>query len=67
MHMLSEISQTKTKTVCYHLYVESKKTQQTSEYNKKEADSQRTDYWLPVGRGNGEGQDRGRGLKSTKY
>ena len=44
-----------------------KKTQHTSEYNKKEADSQRTDYRLPVGRGNGEGQDRGRGLKSTKY
>ena len=43
MHMLSEISQIKTKTVCYHLHVESRK------YNKKEADSQRTDYWLPVG------------------
>ena len=25
------------------------RVQQTSEYNKKEADSQRTDYWLPVG------------------
>ena len=30
--MLSEISQTKTNTVWYHLYVESKK--ETSEYNK---------------------------------
>ena len=28
MHMLSEISQIKTKTVCYHLHVESRK------YNK---------------------------------
>ena len=40
--MLSEISQTKTNTIdiWYHLYVESKKIQQTSEYNQKEADSQ---------------------------
>ena len=34
--MLSEISQRKTNAVWYQLYVESKKTQQTSEYNKKE-------------------------------
>ena len=40
--MLSEISQRKTNAVWYQLYVESKKTQQTSEYNKKETDSQRT-------------------------
>ena len=38
--MLSEISQTKKNTVWYHLYVESKKIQQTSELKKKEADSQ---------------------------
>ena len=37
--MLSEISQRKTNTVWYHLYVESKKIQQTSVYNKKEADT----------------------------
>ena len=38
--MLSEISQTKTNTVCFHLYVESKK--QKSQYNETETDSQRT-------------------------
>ena len=38
--MLSEISQRKINTIWYCLYVESKKIQQTSEYNKKEADSQ---------------------------
>ena len=37
--MLSEISQRKTNAIWYQLYVESKKTQQTSEYNKKETDS----------------------------
>ena len=39
-----------------HLYVESIK-QQTSENNGKEADSgkQRTNHWLPVGRGKGGG------------
>ena len=34
--MLSEINQRKTNTIQYHLYVESKKIQKTSEYNKKE-------------------------------
>ena len=35
--------------------------QQTSEYNKKEANSQveRTNQWFPVRRGKGEGQDGG--------
>ena len=37
--VLSEISQRKPNTVWYHLYVEAKKIQQTSEYNKKEAES----------------------------
>ena len=36
--MLSEISQTN--TGWYHLYGESKKRQQTSDWNKKETDSQ---------------------------
>ena len=40
--MLSEISQRKTKTVCYHFCVESKKIKQTIECDKKEMDSQRT-------------------------
>ena len=34
--VLSEINQTKTNTI-YHLYVKSKKIQQTSEYNKKKS------------------------------
>ena len=39
--MWSEISQTEKDKYCiYHLYRESKKIQQTSEYNKKAADSQ---------------------------
>ena len=38
--MLSKTSQTKTNTVWYHLYVKSKIIKQTSEYNKKETDSQ---------------------------
>ena len=35
-----------------------------NEYNKTAADSQkkRTNQWWPVGRGEGEEQDRGRGL-----
>ena len=38
--MLNKISQTKTDTVWYCLYVKSKKKiQQTSEYNRKETDS----------------------------
>jgi len=40
--MLNKISQTKTDTVWYRLYVKSKKKkklQQTSEYNRKETDS----------------------------
>ena len=31
------------------------KIQKTSEYKKKEADSQRTNEWLPVGRQGGKG------------
>ena len=38
--LLSKISHRKTNTVWYHLHVESKNKQPTSEYNKKEADAQ---------------------------
>ena len=38
--MLSEISQRKTNTVPYHLYVESKKYNKQVNITKKEADSQ---------------------------
>ena len=37
---VNEISQRKINTVWYHLYVKSKIIKQTSEYNKKETDSQ---------------------------
>ena len=38
-----------------------KSCKQTNEYNKTESDSQiqRTNYWLPVGRGKGEGAIEG--------
>ena len=36
---LSEISQSETNTLCYHVYVESKKIKQTNVYNKTETDS----------------------------
>ena len=38
--MLSEINQTKTNTVCYHLYVESKKKNTNELICKTETDSQ---------------------------
>ena len=38
--MLNEVSQRRINTEWYHLYVESKIIQQTSEYNKKETYSQ---------------------------
>ena len=38
--MLSEISQTKANTVWDHLYMESKKVQPSSAYNRNKADSQ---------------------------
>ena len=65
--MLSEISQRKTNTLCYHLYVESKKNK-TNECNKTKTDrcrEQTSGYqW---GEGREEGQDRGRGLRGTNY
>ena len=37
---VSEISQRKTNTICYHLYVELKHIKQMNEYNKIEKNSQ---------------------------
>ena len=49
--MLSEISLRKTITVCYHLYMESKKySKQMYTTKQKETQTQRTNQWLPVGR-----------------
>ena len=67
---LNEISQTEKDKYCMtSLICGILKIQQTSEYNKKEAGSQiqRTNEWGPVGRGKGEGQDRGRGLRGINY
>ena len=45
--------------------MKSKIIQQTTKYNKKEADSKiwRTNEWSPVGRGKGEGAIKGWGEK----
>ena len=51
--MLSEINQTKTNTICYHLYVESKIRKQTGEYSNKEIELQRANQWGNV---NGKGK-----------
>ena len=51
------------------IYMWNLKLKQANEYNKIETDSQidRTNQWLPVGRGKGEGQDRSKGLTGTSY
>ena len=47
--ILSEVSQTKTNAICYHLYVESKKRIQMNLFTKQEIDSQtsKTNLRLP--------------------
>ena len=66
--MLSEIRQKRIYIVWTHLYVESKKIKQIHEYNKKEIHRYRAQtsgyQW---GEESGEGQDRGKGLRGTKY
>ena len=65
--MLREISQTEKDKYCIKSLIWGIwKIQQTSEYNKKETDSQiKRTNWLPVGRG--EGQDMDKGLRGTNY
>ena len=66
--ILSEVSQTEKDKYCMiSLKCGIQTIKQTSEYNKKETDSQvqRTNQWLPVGRGKGEGHDRGGRLRGT--
>lgn len=68
--MLSEKSQRNTNIVWQNFYVESKKSiQQTTEYNKKEADLQiqRTNSGYKLGEGRGEGHDKNRELRGTSY
>ena len=53
--MLSEISQKKTNSVCYHLYVESRKIKLMNITKKKQTHKYRKQtsgyWWLLVGRG----------------
>ena len=66
--VLSEIRQRKTDTVCYHLYVESKKIKQTNEYNKTQIHKYREQTGgYQRGEGRRVGQDRGRGSRDTNY
>ena len=51
--MLSEISQTMINTVRAHLYVESKKQNKETKKMKIYSQIQRTNGWLPEGRGMG--------------
>ena len=63
--MLSKRSQRKTNTV-YHLYMESKKIQKTSEYNKTESDLE--NKLLVTGGGRKGGGAKGSmGLRSKNY
>ena len=64
--MLRELSQGKTNTLCYHLYVESKK-KQTNIYNKTEIEIQRINLCLSMGNRKGEGQDRVGETENTEY
>ena len=65
--MLSEISQRKASTVCFHLYVESKQ-KKTNEHNKTETDSQmqRANQWLSVEKGVGEGARQRKEIQKYK-
>lgn len=35
--------------------------------NRTDSQTQRTNWWFPVGRGKGGGQKTGRGLRGTNY
>ena len=55
--MLIEVSQSKTNSICCHLYVESKKKNKyNGDYNRKE-----TALYIPVQRTNHWGKGKGRG------
>ena len=65
-YSLSEISLTKTNTMWFHLHAESK--EKTKETSKTETDSyaQRTDWWLPEGKGVGELGENGEGIEKNR-
>lgn len=58
--MLSEVNQTKTTNVYYHLYVEPEKIKQTSNITTTTKQTDSGYQW-------GEGARRGKGLRSTSY
>ena len=65
--MLSEISQKKTNSVCYHLCVESRKIKLMNITKKKQTHKYRKQTVITSAENEEEGQDRGRQLKGTKY
>ena len=68
--MLNEISQRKTNTVWYHLYMESKTYNKLMNITKEQTHryrEQTSGYQQGKGKGKGEGQYRGRELRGTKY
>ena len=64
--ILGEANQTKTNIIHYHMYVESKNNTNESLY-KTETGSQiqKTNFWLPKGKGTGVGQTGSIGLADT--
>ena len=53
--ILSEVNQTKTNSMWYHLYVESKNIIQMNLFTKQDSQTSKTNLWLPKGRGQGWG------------
>ena len=63
---LSEICQTKTSAVCYHLYVESKKYNKLVNITKKQQTNSEQTSGHQWGKCR-EGQNRSRGVGNTNY
>ena len=65
--MLSEVNQRKTNTICFHLYVESKKLNNGIYITKqKQTHRYREQTWLLWGEEWDEGQDRRMGIERYK-
>ena len=63
--MLSKISQRKTNTACYHLYMESKQYNKLVNITKKKEIHRFREQ--TIGYQWGEGQESGKGLRDTNY
>ena len=57
----------KTNTICFQLYMESKQVKQMKKYNKTEIDSQIENKLMVTIGGVGVRPDRGKGLRGTAY